>query len=135
MLALPVLSAGSRLPIRFQSLPDNGRRFSDFFTVNIRNPNTRHAYFNAIKGLAAWCENKGLGSLSIVTPMHVAAYIEQLAQTQSKPTVKQHLASIRILFDRLVTGHIMETNPAMRYRDRSIASARANLPALVRRDA
>jgi integrase/recombinase XerD len=44
--------------------------------------------------------------------MHVAAYVEQLGRTHSKPTVKQHLAAIRMLFDWLVTGHIMESNPA-----------------------
>ena len=28
------------------------------------------------------------------------------------PTVKQHLAAIRMLFDFLVTGHVMSINPA-----------------------
>ena len=44
--------------------------------------------------------------------MHVAAYIEQLGRTHAKPTVKQHLAAIRMLFDWLVTGHVLDTNPA-----------------------
>ena len=30
----------------------------------------------------------------------------------SKPTVKQHLAAIRMLFDWLVTGQVIATNPA-----------------------
>ena len=30
----------------------------------------------------------------------------------SKPTVKQHLAAIRMLFDWLVTGQVVATNPA-----------------------
>ena len=47
-----------------------------------------------------------------MTPMHVAAYVEQFGRTHSKHAVKQHLAAIRMLFDRLATGHIMETNPA-----------------------
>src|SRR3954466_11260578 len=33
-------------------------------------------------------------------------------QKHSKPTVKQHLAAIRMLFDWLVTGQVMPTNPA-----------------------
>jgi integrase/recombinase XerD len=57
-------------------------------------------------------ERRTLGDLSGVTPMHVAAYVEQLGRTHAKPTVKQHLAAIRMLFDWLVTGHIMESNPA-----------------------
>jgi len=109
---LPHGSGLSGLPALFQSVPQNGRRFWEFFTVNIRNPNTRRAYFKAVEGFAAWCQEKGLGNLSGVTPMHVAAYVEQLGRTHSKPTVKQHLAAIRMLFDWLVTGHIMESNPA-----------------------
>ena len=104
--------AVSTLPALFQAMPEGGRRFWEFFTVNIRNANTRHAYFKAVAGFATWCEEKSLGDLSGVTPMHVAAYVEQLGRTHSKPTVKQHLAAIRLLFDWLVTGHIMETNPA-----------------------
>ena len=44
--------------------------------------------------------------------MHVAGYIEQLGRVRSKPTVKQHLAAIRILFDWLVTGQVVASNPA-----------------------
>jgi integrase/recombinase XerD len=110
-LVLPVES-GKALPALFRSAPDSGRRFWEFFTVNIRNPNTRRAYFKAVQGFAAWCEEKGLGDLSRVTPMHVATYVEQLGFTHAKPTVKQHLAAIRMLFDWLVTGHLMQTNPA-----------------------
>jgi len=40
--------------------------------------------------------------------MHVAAYVEQLGRTHAKP----HLAAIRMLFDWLVTGHVMHSNPA-----------------------
>lgn len=104
--------AADRLPALFQGVPHGGRRFWEFFTVNIRNPNTRRAYFKAVEGFAAWCEEKGLRDLTGVTPMHVAAYVEQLVRTHSKPTAKQHLAAIRMLFDWLVTGHIMESNPA-----------------------
>jgi hypothetical protein len=47
-----------------------------------------------------------------VKPLHVEAYIEVLLQEFAKPTVKQHLAALRMLFDWLVVGHVMETNPA-----------------------
>ena len=39
-------------------------------------------------------------------------YGSHRGRTHAKPTVKQHLAAIRMLFDWLVTGHIMESNPA-----------------------
>jgi len=35
-----------------------------------------------------------------------------MAKDFEKPTVKQHLAAIRMLFDWLVTGQIVATNPA-----------------------
>jgi len=49
----------------------------------------------------------------------VAGYVELLGRTveqrgrgYSKPSVKQHLAAIRMLFDYLVTGGILPMNPA-----------------------
>jgi len=101
-----------RLPALFTEVPDGGRRFLEFFSVNIRSRNTRKAYFRAISGFADWCKERGLIDLWAVKPMHVAAYIELLGRTHSKPTVKQHLAAIRMLFDWLVTGQVVAVNPA-----------------------
>lgn len=42
----------------------------------------------------------------------VAAYVEELGQQVSAPTVKQHLAAIRMLFDWMVIGQVMPFNPA-----------------------
>jgi integrase/recombinase XerD len=39
-------------------------------------------------------------------------YALHLQEELSPPSVKQHLAAIRMLFDWLVTGHVIETNPA-----------------------
>jgi integrase/recombinase XerD len=50
--------------------------------------------------------------LAAVEPFHVAAFIKDLQSEVSPPTVKQHLAAIRMLFDWLVTGHIIDVNPA-----------------------
>jgi integrase/recombinase XerD len=86
-------------------------RFLEFFTVTIRNPNTRAAYFRAVQQLCRWCERKCL-ALEQVNPVQVAIYIEELGRVVSIPTVKQHLSAISILFDFLVTGHVMESNPA-----------------------
>src|SRR5262249_47151575 len=74
--------------------------------------NTRKAYFrNAVKFLR-WCEARGLRDLKEIRPVVVAAYIEELGTLRSKPSVKQSLATIRMLFDWLVTGEIVSTNPA-----------------------
>src|ERR1700692_2033924 len=77
-------------------------RFLEFFTVNIRNKNTRAAYTRAAGAFLHWCEERGMHQLENVHPVHVAAYIEELQGTVAAPTVKQHLACIRMLFDWLV---------------------------------
>jgi len=87
-------------------------RFLEFFTVHIRNPNTRAAYGRAAGAFLRWCEDCGIAELRLVQPVHVAAYVEQLGRERSAPTVKQHLACVRMLFDWLVTGQAMPSNPA-----------------------
>jgi site-specific recombinase XerD len=88
------------------------RRFLVFFAATIRNKNTRTAYLHAVGRFFAWCEHHHIGQLADIEPLHVAAYIEALGADFEKPTVKQHLAAIRMLFDWLVTGQIVATNPA-----------------------
>jgi integrase/recombinase XerD len=67
---------------------------------------------NATRRFAAWCAGKSIDELAAVQPFHVAAFIKDLQAEVSPPTVKQHLAAIRMLFDWLVTGHIIDVNPA-----------------------
>lgn len=92
--------------------PDASRRFLEFFTATIRNKNTRMAYGRAASQFFAWCDRHKIGELADIEPMHIAAYVETLQAAMAKPTVKQHLAAIRHLFDWLVTGHIVAVNPA-----------------------
>jgi site-specific recombinase XerD len=87
------------------------RRFIQFFTANIRNRNTRMAYARAVKQFFDWCDERHL-DLHQIEAITVAVYVEQLGSEASKPTVKQHLAAIRQLFDYLTTGGILEVNPA-----------------------
>src|SRR5256885_15533457 len=103
--ALPI-SPADNLPKLFLRSEPAGRRFWEFFTVNIRNRNTRRAYFVAVAQFSKWCGQKKL-ALEYVEPIHVAAYIEQLGTVLAKPSVKQHLAAIRMLFDWLVTGQVI----------------------------
>ena len=54
-------------------------RFLEFFTVNIRNPNTCDAYGRAAGAFLRWCETRrGLVELRQIRPVHVASYIEEL---------------------------------------------------------
>ena len=86
------------------------RRFWEFFTAHIRNPNTRLAYLAAVRRFAGWCERRGL-ALDQVEPM-IVAYVEEVTRALSAATVKQHLAALRMLFDWLVVGQVLPFNPA-----------------------
>src|SRR5436305_14312813 len=77
-------------------------RFIDFFTAHIRNPNTRSAYAVAVRSFFLWLEARRVTELRQVRTIHVSAYIEALVKARKAPTVKQHLAAIRMLFDFLI---------------------------------
>ena len=84
-------------------------RFVEFFVSNIRNKNTRAAYARAVWRFFARYPDLALRD---ITSMHIAAHIELLeTEGLSAPTIKQHLAAIRMLFDFLVVGQIMPQNP------------------------
>jgi site-specific recombinase XerD len=97
--SVPWLGAGAR------------RRFIEFFTANIRNPNTRKAYYRAACEFFDWCDQARLNLLDI-EPVHVAAWVEDIGGRFKPPTVKQWLAAVRMLFDWLVVGHMLAVNPA-----------------------
>lgn len=105
------------------------RRFLEFFTVTIRNRNTRAAYARAAWRFFHWCEERGL-SLTGIEPMLVSLYIEELCDSVSPPTVKQHLASLRMLFDWLVTGQVLPVNPAASVRGPKHVVKRGKTPVL-----
>jgi len=83
-----------------------GRRFIEFFTATIRNRNTRMAYARAVKRFFDWCDDHHL-KLEDIEPIVISAYVEELGAEIAKPSVKQHLAAIRQLFDYLVTGGVL----------------------------
>lgn len=110
---LTVAGRGIHLPAAIaRAGEDASRRFLEFFAATIRNPHTRRAYFRATVRFFAWCEHRGARELSTIEALHVAAYIEARGKEVDKPSVKQELAAIRMLFDWLVVGQIVPMNPA-----------------------
>ncbi len=105
------------------------KRFLEFFTANIRNKNTRAAYVHAVGQFLTWCDEHGAG-LKQIEPMIVAAYIEQLTKDRAPQTVKQHLAAIRMLFDWMVIGQEMPTNPASAVRGPRYSIKKGKTPVL-----
>lgn len=110
------------------------RRFIEFFTANIRNPNTRRAYLRAVLHFFDWCERYDW-HLAEIKPVGVAAYTEKLMQERAAPTVKQHLAAIRMLFDYLVVGQIVPFNPAAAVRGPKHVVKKGKNPVLFEEDA
>jgi site-specific recombinase XerD len=106
------------------------RRFLEFFAVTIGNPNTREAYYRACRRFFAWTDARGLKELVDIEPMHVAAYIKAMGGGFEKPSVKQHLAAIRMLFDWLVIGQVVATNPAHAVRGPKHVVKRGKTPML-----
>jgi site-specific recombinase XerD len=104
-------------------------RFIEFFTAEIRNPNTRRAYHRAVCDFFRWCEDRGL-ELERIGPVHVAAYVEKLQKDLSRPSVKQALAAIRMLFDYLVVGQVVPTNPASSVRGPRYTTKKGKTPVL-----
>jgi site-specific recombinase XerD len=92
--------------------PRASYRFLEFFTANIRNPHTRWAHARAAREFFDWLAAKGVTQLVDIGSIHVAAYIEELYRARSAPTAKLGLAALEHLFDWMVTGQIMPTNPA-----------------------
>src|SRR5947209_6988698 len=109
-------------------------RFLEFFTANIRNPNTRLSYMRAIVPFLIWCEERG-ASLHRIEPIAVAAYVERLTQERAPQTAKQHLAAIRVLFDWLVVGQVVPFNPASSVRGPRYSIRKGKTPVLSAADA
>ena len=109
--------------------PQAARRFVEFFAANIRNRGTREVYARAVARFCHWCERRAVG-LTEIQPLVVAAYIEHLTLEVAKPTVKLHLAAIRMLFDFLVTGQVVPVNPAASVRGPKHVTRKGKTPVL-----
>lgn len=147
-------------PTVFKGTPAHaGMRLAEFFAAHIRNPNTRAAYLQAVGQFLEWAESNNL-TLKELNPFRIAAYVETLPKRGSKsierarqskkgnlftitvtrtklskPSIKQHLAAVRMLFDWLVVGQVMPMNPAASVRGPKYVSKRGKTPVLSADDA
>ena len=109
--------------------PAAAERVVEFFTAQIRNANTRAAYAKAVTRFFTWCDQRGL-ELDEISPVAVAAYVEELQGVYRAPTIKQHLAAIRRLFDWLVVGQVVPWNPTAAVRGPTHVVKRGKTPVL-----
>ena len=105
-------------------------RFIEFFTAQIRNTHTRRAYARAATEFFDWLEAHGVTQITAIESGHVAAYVEQLQRARSAPIAKLRLAALRRLFDWMVAGEIMPSNPAAAVRGPRHIVRRGKTPAL-----
>jgi site-specific recombinase XerD len=110
-------------------------RLREFFSSHLRNPNTRRAYREAVRQFSAFCAEHGIGDLAQVEPIHVAAFVESQLQIHSKPTVKQRLAALRMLFDWMVVGQVIPVNPAHAVRGPRHTQKKGKTPVLIPEEA
>lgn len=102
----------------------------EFFSARISNENTREAYTRDAVRFASWCAARGLG-LEAITPVHVAAYRDQLTKDKmSAATVKRHLSALRMLFSHMVATGAMPYNPAREVKTPPVRRAEGKTPAL-----
>src|ERR1700732_1487282 len=111
--------------------PSTRKKFFEFFTVPIRNANTRAAYYRAIQQFLAWVERAGYQDLEDIEPITVAAYIETLQRRAAPPTVKQHMAAIRMLFSWLTEKGALAMNPAREVKTERFSQTEGKTPAFV----
>ena len=133
---LPVAPGLGAMPALVLSAGEPGAyRFLEFFAAHIRNPNTRVAYFRDVCAFFRWCQRRKIHELSEIRSHHVAGYVERLGTTHAPPSVKQHLAAIRMLFDWLVVGQIVAHNPASAVRGPTYVVHKGKTPVLLGEEA
>jgi hypothetical protein len=79
----------------------------------------------------AWAERAGYQDLEDIEPITVAAYIEILQRWAAPPTVKQHMAAIRMLFSWLTEKGVLAMNPAREVKTERFLRAEGKTPAFV----
>ena len=90
-------------------------RFVEFFAAEIRNINTRLAYYRALTKFFDWLEEFYPGlEVDQINSIVVARYIE--LHPGSPLTKNQHLSAIRSLFRWLLSGGVVRENPAVEVR-------------------
>jgi hypothetical protein len=81
----------------------------------------------------AWVEHAGYQNLEDIEPITVAAYIETFQRQAAPPTVKQHMAAIRMLFSWLTEKGVLAIESGPGSQDRKIFTDRREKAGICRR--
>lgn len=112
-----LVGLAAKLPAMFLPNEKTADRFFDFFTAHIRNRNTPRAYYKRPADFPAGARigaaRPGSGQTDACRRLCRIAGTAGTARAGSfQAHVKQHLAALRMLFDWLVVGHVLDVNPA-----------------------
>ncbi|HZQ52993.1 MAG TPA: tyrosine-type recombinase/integrase [Bryobacteraceae bacterium] len=99
-------------PRRACSRSNRAPRSGSVSSLPPRSPTTIPGAPTTTRSLSSRLGPPRVDDLAQVQPIHVAAWVKESSESRSRPTVKQHLAAIRMLFDWLVTGQVIPVNPA-----------------------
>jgi site-specific recombinase XerD len=84
-----------------------------------------------MRGFFDWLAMNGVAELGAIRTHHVSTYIETLTRGYSAPTVKQHLAAIRRMFDWLIVGQVIDQNAAAPVRGPTHVVKKGKTPVLL----
>ena len=87
--------------------------------------------YRAIQRFLSWCERAGYQQLEDIEPITAAAYIETLQRLAAPPTVKQHMAAIRMLFSWLTEKGVLAMNPGREVKTERFSRTEGKTPAFV----
>jgi hypothetical protein len=130
---LPSRSPGKSHPLGL-STRHQARRIS---THDIAIYRLRDAQCGGVAGrqdramLEASTERGGYQNLEDIEPITVAVYIEILQRRAAPPTLKQHMAAIRMLFSWLTEKGVLAMNPAREVKTERFSRAEGKTPAFV----
>lgn len=117
---------GTQMP---QMIEENGAAaryaWEEFFSGQIRNPNTRKAYLQAVLRFLNWVEQRGV-DLTTISPGLIGEYFD--CHSGSAPTKKLHMSAIRGFFDVLVLRHAIILNPALSVKTEKFSSTEGKTP-------
>jgi site-specific recombinase XerD len=104
---------------------------SSFLRFRSATPTPGLPITGAIQQFLSWCERAGYQHLEDIEPITVAAYIETLGRQAAPPTVKQHMAAIRMMFSWLTEKGVLAMNPAREVKTERFSRIEGKTPAFV----
>jgi hypothetical protein len=126
-----ILFTGNTFPTLIDAAGNPARmRFLEFFTANIRNPNTRRSYAKAAEEFLAWCAFAGVPSIEAVQPAssHRPARLRTVTSLGIEPRLRMKNSFGRREPDRISVIQRRKARAARRSAGPADLTTRARMP-------